>query len=118
MGIRVRCPICNRFGQSELNNLCKACDLKVFEKDVTDVCQGSYRVILSALNEFKAKSLEDISVSDRKIFINIIKRRMPGKRVGHIQRDRSKLEEYGYTYPGYTENPGIIKGVADIVKVE
>ena len=118
MGVRTRCSVCNRFGQSELNNLCRACDIKKFEQEISMVSHGSRRVVDGVLNEFKAKSCEDISINDRKSFLNMIKRRMPGNRGSHITKESSRLENYGYSYPVERQEYSIVKGVTDIVEME
>ena len=72
----------------------------------------------SVLAEFNAKSYGDIKIEQRAGFYNMIQRRAPDLRKGHIASDASKIQRYGYRFATNPDKVGIIKGVSDIERME
>ena len=118
MGNPTRCPSCNKYGNSDLDGYCKRCDTEIFMSKAFKEASGSKRVIDSVLLEFGVSAVNDVRREKRKEFINMIKRRRPSERDGHIARGASKLEKYGYRFATDPEKASIIKGVPDIEQME
>jgi hypothetical protein len=92
--------------------------LQEFVSKAEELLMGGIGVKRSVLAEFDAKSYAYVKRTDRPLFLNMIKRRMPNDRGGHIQKSKSRLEENGYQSGGEKQTIGIIKEVADIVRME
>lgn len=118
MGDRERCRVCNRYANRKLGDLCRACDQTIFIKKSIKMANGSQRVLESVLAEFNAKTYADIKFEQRPKFFNLLQRRSPDLRKGHITNDASKIERYGYRFATDPKEYAIIKEVADIERVE
>ncbi len=111
MGNDTRCPRCNRFGDSDLNNYCKACDLDRFKDELNSLCRGSRKILIGALLEVGAKTPEEVVRTDRQRVLNIVKRRQPINRRPSIVQDAAPLESHGMAFANeptqYTAEKGV-----------
>ena len=75
-------------------------------------------VVKGALLEVGAQRVADIKDEDISRVYNIIKRRLPVKRVGHFVSDKSPMENYGYAFKEESNTYGIEKEVCDYERLE
>lgn len=95
MGNTTRCPKCNKFGDANLNNYCKRCDLDMFKDEVHTLCGGSVKLLNLAMLEVGAKSVLQIKAEDRHRVLNIIKKRKPKSRRDNLVQATAPLESSG-----------------------
>ena len=98
MGNATRCPKCNMFGNADLDNYCRRCDLEIFKDKFHTLCNGSEKMLASALLEVGAKRVDDVKRQDRSIVANIIKRRTSSTRRKNLVQDSSPLESHGMEF--------------------
>jgi hypothetical protein len=122
MGNPSRCPVCNRFGTVELNGFCKACAVDPNAKGLWNFIKINARtnptVVKGALLEVGAARVADIKQEDVIRVANIIKRRLPVNRRGHLVSDTNPMENYGYAFKDEKESYGIEKEVCDYERLE
>lgn len=118
-----RCPVCNRFGTTELNGFCRSCYVNPSPKNTKLEAIKIYSrtdptVVRGALLEVGANRVADIKDEDVIRVYNIIKRRLPVKRVGHLVSDKNPMENYGYAFKEESKSYGIEKEVCDYERLE
>jgi hypothetical protein len=75
-------------------------------------------VVKGALLEVGETRISDIKEEDVSRVYNIIKRRLPVKRVGHLVSDKNPMENYGYEFKDEKKSYGIEKEVCDYERLE
>lgn len=118
MGNPTRCPQCNKFGDPNLGNYCKRCDIERYRAELNHVCNGSSKVLMGALLEVGAKSILQIRREDRSRVLNIIKRRQQKTRRKALVQGASPLESTGMFFATEPVAYKAEKEVADIESLE
>lgn len=118
-----RCPVCNRFGTTELDGFCRACYVKPSPKNTKLAAIKIYSrtdptVVKGALLEVGAARVADIKDEDVNRVYNIIKRRLPVNRVGNIVKDSSPMEVYGYEFKNEKNKYSVEKEVCNYERLE
>jgi len=94
VGNHTRCPRCNKYGNPEIDNFCRRCDLDIFADKLKTLSGGSVKLCMAAIGEVGGVEIADVKREDRGRVLNIIKRRRPaGRRTGLVQ-DAAPLESY------------------------
>lgn len=132
MGNPSRCPSCNRFGSAELNGYCKDCYKEPEEKPqeppklfrpkivvwLEEECKKNPKVAQGAYAELGKKIGDKLSENETRVIYNIIQRRKPVRRHGHIVRDLPPMEGYGYKFVDERDKYELIKEVCNYERVE
>lgn len=114
MGNDTRCPACNRYGDPNLNNYCRACDLDLFKDKLNTLCRGSKKILAGALLEIGAKKPSEVPREQRQRVLNIVKSRQPIDRRPHIVQGNAPLETHGMAFADEPTEYTAEKGVPSI----
>ena len=118
MGNTTRCPKCNKWGNPSLDNYCRLCDLDLFKDKLHAICGGSTKILIQAVLEVGANSIEEVKRWDRSRLLNIVKNRQPIKRRGGLVQNEAPLESYGYAFVSESTEYKAEKGVPAIEGLE